>query len=162
MAGMLDSLSWILLLLGGFLGITGAVGLFRFPDFYTRLHAASVTDTLCAGFIVLGLMLQAPDAMMVIKLLLILLILAYTSPTAAHALAKAAMHSGLQPLLSDTPDAPVAAAALQGTGQAEPQSEASFDEPGAGPDQEQRSSAGEGQGRKPGEEFGEGESTLTP
>jgi len=101
MAGFLDILSWILLLVGGFLGITGAVGLFRFPDFFTRLHAASVTDTLCAGFIVLGLMLQAPDAMMVIKLLLILLILTYTSPTAAHALAKSALHGGLKPLLHE-------------------------------------------------------------
>ncbi|MEX0827462.1 MAG: monovalent cation/H(+) antiporter subunit G, partial [Haliea sp.] len=43
MAGILDILSWIFLLFGGFLGITGAVGLFRFPDFFTRLHAASVT-----------------------------------------------------------------------------------------------------------------------
>ena len=99
MAALLDVLSWILLLGGGFLGITGAVGLFRFPDFFTRLHAASVTDTLCAGFIVLGLILQAESAMMVIKLLLILLILTYTSPTAAHALAKSALHGGLKPLL---------------------------------------------------------------
>jgi multicomponent Na+:H+ antiporter subunit G len=99
MAETLDVLSWIFLLVGGFLGITGAVGLFRFPDFFTRLHAASITDTLCAGLIVLGLMLQATDLMMVIKLLLILLILTYTSPTAAHALAKSALHSGLKPLL---------------------------------------------------------------
>ena len=99
----LNLLSWIFLLVGGFLGITGAVGLFRFPDFFSRLHAASVTDTLCAGLIILGLMLQAPDLMTVIKLLLILLILTYTSPTAAHALAKAALHGGLEPLLeSDT------------------------------------------------------------
>ena len=48
MASLLDILSWISLLVGGFLGITGVVGLFRFPDFFTRLHAASVTDTLCA------------------------------------------------------------------------------------------------------------------
>mgnify|MGYP006074300703 CR=1 FL=1 len=98
MASLLDILSWISLLVGGFLGITGAVGLFRFPDFFTRLHAASVTDTLCAGLIVLGLMFQATSAMMVFKLLLILLILAYTSPTAAHALAKSALHGGLKPL----------------------------------------------------------------
>ena len=97
MAGVLDILSWIFLLLGGFLGITGAIGLFRFPDFFTRLHAASITDTLCAGLIVLGLMFQAGDAMTVIKLALILLILTYTSPTAAHALAKSALHGGLSP-----------------------------------------------------------------
>ena len=99
MSSLLDIVSWVFLLSGGILGITGAVGLFRFPDFYTRLHAASVTDTLCAGLIVLGLLLQATSAMMVFKLLLILLILTYTSPTAAHALAKAALHGGLKPLL---------------------------------------------------------------
>lgn len=99
MEGLLDILSWILLVIGGFLGITGAVGLFRFQGFFMRLHAASVTDTLCAGLIVLGLMLQATSLMMLIKLLLILLILAYTSPTAAHALAKSALHGGLKPKL---------------------------------------------------------------
>lgn len=98
MVSLLDMLSWIALLIGGFLGITGALGLFRFPDFFTRLHAASVTDTLCAGLIVLGLLFQATSAMMVFKLLLILLILTYTSPTAAHALAKSALHGGLKPL----------------------------------------------------------------
>ena len=103
MSSLVDLLSWIFLLGGGFLGITGALGLFRFPDFYTRLHAASVTDTLCAGLIVLGLLLQATSAMMVFKLLLILLVLTYTSPTGAHALAKAALHGGLKPLTdSDT------------------------------------------------------------
>lgn len=98
MSLLLDLLSWILLLGGGFLGVTGALGLFRFPEFYTRLHAASVTDTLCAGLIVSGLLLQATSAMMVFKLLLILLILTYTSPTGAHALAKAALRGGVKPL----------------------------------------------------------------
>lgn len=110
MAALLDVLSWILLLAGGFLGITGAVGLFRFPDFFTRLHAASVTDTLCVGFIVLGLMLQATSLMMVIKLLLILLILTYTSPTAAHALARSALHGGMKPVLDGDETAVPAAA----------------------------------------------------
>jgi len=101
MAEALDIASWIFLVIGGFLGITGAVGLFRFPDFYTRLHAASVTDTLCAGFIVLGLLMQADSAMTVFKLVLILLIILYTSPTAAHALAKSALHGGLKPVLKE-------------------------------------------------------------
>ena len=104
MESLLDILSWIFLLVGGFLGITGAVGLFRFPDFFTRLHAASVTDTLCAGLIVLGLLCQATSVMMVFKLVMILLILTYTSPTAAHALAKSAVHGGLKPVTG--PDAP--------------------------------------------------------
>ncbi|MBN66291.1 MAG: sodium:proton antiporter [Rickettsiales bacterium] len=91
--------SWVCLLTGGFLGITGAVGLFRFPDFFTRLHAASITDTLCSGLIILGLLLQSEPGMLTIKLVLILLIVAYTSPTAAHALAKAALHGGHKPKL---------------------------------------------------------------
>lgn len=98
MEAIINILSWVFLLAGGFLGISGAVGLFRFPDFFTRLHAASVTDTLCAGLIVLGLALQSTSLMLIIKLVLILLILAYTSPTAAHALAKAALHGGLKPV----------------------------------------------------------------
>lgn len=106
MTEALNIASWIFLAIGGFLGITGAVGLFRFPDFYTRLHAASVTDTLCAGFIVLGLLMQADSAMMVFKLLLILLIILYTSPTAAHALAKAARHGRLKPVLSEDSSTP--------------------------------------------------------
>lgn len=105
MSSIVDILSWIFLLGGGFLGITGALGLFRFPDFYTRLHAASVTDTLCAGLIVSGLLLQATSAMMVFKLLLILLVLTYTSPTGAHALAKAARHGGLKPQTDSDADA---------------------------------------------------------
>jgi len=104
MALILDILSWILLLAGGALGITGAIGMYRFPDFYTRLHAASVTDTLCAGFIIAGLILQAGTLMMAIKLILILLFIAYTSPTATHSLAKAALHGNLKPLLHDRED----------------------------------------------------------
>ncbi len=99
MQTVLDIISWVCLLTGGFLGITGAVGLFRFPDFYTRLHAASITDTLCIGLIILGLMLQATSWMMVVKLLLVLMVLMYTSPTSSHALARSARHSGLTPIL---------------------------------------------------------------
>ena len=98
---VIDVLSWVCLMTGGFLGFTGAVGLFRFPEFFSRLHAASVTDTLCAFLIILGLMLQGNSLMMEIKLVLVLLILAYTSPTAAHALAKSALHSGLKPKVHD-------------------------------------------------------------
>ena len=99
----LDLFSWICLLTGGLLGITGAVGLFRFPDFYTRMHAASVTDTLCVILVITGLLLQSNSWIMAVKLLLIVLILAYTGPTSAHALARAARHSGLKPVL-DNPE----------------------------------------------------------
>lgn len=98
---LIEITSWVFIITGGFLGVTGAIGLFRFPDFYTRMHAASITDTLCAGLIVLGLMLQSTSGLMILKLLLILFILAYTGPTAIHALAKTARQENLEPILDN-------------------------------------------------------------
>ena len=96
---ILDILSWLLLLAGGALGIIGGIGIYRFPDFYSRLHAAGITDTLCAMLILLGLALQAGWTLAAFKLALIFVFLYFTSPTASHALANAALHSGLQPKL---------------------------------------------------------------
>ena len=94
---VIDIFSWIFLLLGSFLCITGGIGLFRFPDFYTRIHAAAVTD-LGAGLILIGLMLQAGWGLILAKLVMVLLFVLISSPVASHALAKAALHSGLKPL----------------------------------------------------------------
>ena len=96
---IIDILSWICLLAGGALGIVGGIGIHRFPDFYSRLHAAGITDTLCAMLILLGLGLQAGWSLATFKLALIFVFLFFTSPTASHALANAAQHSGLQPRL---------------------------------------------------------------
>jgi len=96
---IIDILSWICLLAGGALGIIGGVGLYRFPDFYSRLHAAGITDTLCAMLILLGLGLQAGWGIAAFKLALIFVFLFFTCPTASHALANAALHSGLKPKL---------------------------------------------------------------
>lgn len=101
MALLLDLLTLAMLLGGVFLGISGAVGVLRFPDFYTRIHAAGVTDTLSAGMILGGLMLQSGLTLVTMKLVFILLFLWITSPVASHALARAAMHSGWRPQLSD-------------------------------------------------------------
>jgi len=94
---IIDVLSWILLLGGGLVGIVGGVGLLRFPHFYARLHAASMTDTLCALMIISGLILQAGFTLLSLKLALILLFLLFTSPAASHALARAALSDGHQP-----------------------------------------------------------------
>ena len=99
MALFLDILSWILLISGSFFTFTGALGLFRFPDFFSRTHAASVTDTLGAGLILTGLMLQAGWGLVLAKLLLILVFSLLASTTACHAMAKAALKSGLKPLI---------------------------------------------------------------
>ncbi len=100
----LDVGSWILLVAGSFICVTGGVGMLRFPDFFTRIHAAGVTDTLGAGLIFTGLMLQAGLSLVLAKLVMILLFMLFTSPTASHAVAKAALHSGLEPQLDDFDD----------------------------------------------------------
>lgn len=80
--------------------LAGAAGVIRLPDFYTRLHAAGITDTLGAELIIVGLMLQAPDWQTAAKLALVGLLLFLTSPTATHAVANAAHRAGLEPKLA--------------------------------------------------------------
>lgn len=93
-------LAWIFLALGSFFCVVGALGLVRMPDFYTRMHAASVTDTLGAGFMILGMMFVAGASLVTMKLVIIGFLIFFTSPTATHALAKAGMHRGLEPKLA--------------------------------------------------------------
>lgn len=98
-AAIADWAGWVCLAAGAFFAVTGCIGLVRLPDFYTRLHGASVTDTLGAGLILLGLMLHAGLTLVTVKLAFVGLLLFFTSPTATHALAKAALTRGLHPLL---------------------------------------------------------------
>ena len=103
MAGvLLDIASWVLLLGGTGFCIVGGIGLVRMPDLYTRMHAASVTDTLGAGLILLGLMLQAGVTLVAAKLLILAVLIFFTTPTATHALARAAFLRGVRPVLADT------------------------------------------------------------
>lgn len=106
MSVWIDGLSWICLLAGGLFCVVGAVGMVRMPDFYTRVHAASVIETLGAGLILLGLLLQAGLTLVAVKLLIIGMLIFFASPTAIHALARAAMARGQKPLLAATEDAP--------------------------------------------------------
>jgi multicomponent Na+:H+ antiporter subunit G len=108
MSLVLDLASWMLLVAGSLFCVVGALGLIRMPDFYTRVHAASVTDTLGAGLILLGLMLQAGLTLVSAKLAIIGLLVFFTSPAASHALVRAALGRGLEPLLGtrDTPSKP--------------------------------------------------------
>ena len=95
---VVDLASWALLAGGGALAVIGGVGVLRFPDFYTRLHAASITDTLCSALMLAGLALQSGWSLVSAKLFLVLVFLLLTSPSAAHAMAKAARHGGLEPV----------------------------------------------------------------
>jgi len=93
----IDILSWILLTAGGAFVFIGGLGALRMPNLYTRMHAASLTDTMGAILVLGGIMLQAGATLATIKLAAILLFLLLTSPTASNALASAAILSGLQP-----------------------------------------------------------------
>ncbi len=90
---VLPYVGWTLLMLGSFFCIVGSIGLIRLKDFYTRVHAASVIDSLGAILILLGLITQTQDILISIKLFLILLFMMITGPTAVHALARAAVLS---------------------------------------------------------------------
>ena len=98
-ANILDILSVALIVIGSVSLIIGALGVLRLPDVYTRMHAASITDTLGAGSIILGLILQAGLTLVAGKLFLILVFLFFTSPASSFALAHAALSSGVKPIL---------------------------------------------------------------
>lgn len=104
MDSLLYIIKWFFIGGGSFFVLTGALGVLRFPDLFTRLHAASVTDTLGAGMLLTGLMIEAGFTLITIKLIFILIFLFLTSPTSAYALAKAALHGGYKPLLKQDPE----------------------------------------------------------
>ena len=97
MNSLLEILSWGCLALGSFFAFTGGIGLLRLPDFFCRIHAGGVTDTMGAGMVLLGLMLHAGPGLVTFKLLMILFFLLISSPTSAHALARAAIAHGMSP-----------------------------------------------------------------
>lgn len=94
---MLDMVSFVLMTSGGVFVLIGGIGALRLPDVYTRLHAASLTDTMASILIIAGIMLQAGFSLAAIKLLTILIFLLLTGPTASYAIANAALLSGLDP-----------------------------------------------------------------
>ena len=88
--------SWFSLMTGCAFCVIGGIGMVRMPDFYSRSHAASLTDTLGAALILLGLGLQAGLSLIAVKLLFIFIFLYITSPPAVHALVKAAYSKGVR------------------------------------------------------------------
>jgi multicomponent Na+:H+ antiporter subunit G len=96
----MTAIEWLgaaMLLAGCLFGIIGGIGILRFPDLYTRLHAVGVTDTLCAFLFLGGLACMFGLSLASVKLVLIFFFLWFTSPTSSHALSKAAVHGGLKP-----------------------------------------------------------------
>ncbi len=99
--GILEIAAYVLVFTGAFFCLVGAIGVLRFPDVYSRMHSAGITDTIGALLILLGLALLAGWTLALAKLVFILVFLWMTSPTATHALAKAAKHGGVYPKLAD-------------------------------------------------------------
>jgi multicomponent Na+:H+ antiporter subunit G len=93
--------SWILILLGSFFTVVGTLGLVRLPDVFTRMHAASVTDTLGVGLLILGMGLQAGPSLVTLKLLFLLVLFFFIGPVVTQALAQACLHENIQPLLTE-------------------------------------------------------------
>lgn len=98
MSILLDVLSWLSILIGAFAVITASLGLMRLPEFFSRTHSTGILDTLGAGMILLGFGLQTGLSLVTFKLALVFVFILITGPTAAHALARSALHSGVKPI----------------------------------------------------------------
>ncbi|MGH1539528.1 MAG: monovalent cation/H(+) antiporter subunit G [Arenicella sp.] len=99
------ALCWALAIGGIFFVLVGALGLLRSPDVYTRIHAASLTDTggaslmICCMCLYAGAIMHEP--MVVVKLILTYFFIMFTGPTASHAVAKTALMNELGPIGKD-------------------------------------------------------------
>jgi multicomponent Na+:H+ antiporter subunit G len=93
----LDVLTLVLLTVGTFFFMAGSIGVLRFPDVYTRLHALTKADNLGLGFIVLALVMGSGSAIVVAKLLLIWVLVLVAGATASHVVSRAARLSGITP-----------------------------------------------------------------
>jgi multicomponent Na+:H+ antiporter subunit G len=106
MSVLADILSWLFLLGGSFFVVVGAMGVIRMPDLFTRLHAGGITDTMGAGFILVGLMFQGGFSLITAKLILVLGFLWFSSPVSTYALARATLASGQEPFWSEDLEIP--------------------------------------------------------
>lgn len=90
-------LAAILLVVGFFFILSGAIGIIRLPDFYTRLHAMGKCDTLGVSLMVLGTAILVGLSLNGVKVLLVIVFVSLANPTATHALGRAAYRAGLVP-----------------------------------------------------------------
>jgi multicomponent Na+:H+ antiporter subunit G len=102
---MVELIGYISLGLGSLGVVIGALGLLRLGDIYQRMHGSGIVDTGGAGLILFGLLLLSPDWTVSVRLILIGFILVMTSPTATHAIARAARVSGVEGELKRKPRA---------------------------------------------------------
>ncbi len=98
MADIQEMIGGALIVIGAFFYVVGALGIYRMPDVFTRMHAAGISDTMGAGLLLTGMMFLAGFSLVTVKLAIILGIILFTSPIATHALAQAALHEGIVPM----------------------------------------------------------------
>ena len=94
---MLQIIAWVSILLGSVFVIIGALGSLRFPDFWSRLHAASVTDSGGVILLLVGMGIHSGFNLITFKLFLIGIFLFITVPTSSHSFANASLVSGIKP-----------------------------------------------------------------
>jgi multicomponent Na+:H+ antiporter subunit G len=97
MNAALEVVSVIAIAAGAFFFMAGTVGLLRFPDALTRLHALTKADNLGLGLVVLGLILRADSAFAAVKLILVWLLVLLASAVVSQLVARAARRGELQP-----------------------------------------------------------------
>ncbi len=97
LANAQEILAWGLILSGSAFLLIGAFGIVRLPDFWARLHAASIPDSAGMILLFLGMAVHAGFGLVTVKLVIIGLFLFLTGPTSTHATANAALVSGLRP-----------------------------------------------------------------
>lgn len=93
----LNIFSWVLILSGSAFTLIGAIGTLRFPDFWSRLHAASVSESAGMILLVAGMCLHSGFTLVTVKLIIIAAFIFMTGPTSTHAVASAALTSGEKP-----------------------------------------------------------------
>jgi multicomponent Na+:H+ antiporter subunit G len=103
-----DFVTSIFLAGGVIFALTGAMGVVRFPDFYSRLHAAGKTDSFAQALFMTGMLFQAWKYEGLVfgasaRLVMITMFILLTSPIATHAITKAAHLDGLQPWTKEKP-----------------------------------------------------------
>lgn len=94
-------ISILFVLIGIIFMLVGSIGIIRLPDFYSRTHAVSKSDTLGIIFVILGLVIFEGFTQSSFKLILVALFIALSNPVGTHALARAALKKGLNPFFSD-------------------------------------------------------------
>ena len=92
-----ELLSSIFLVMGAAFFMAGTIGLLRFPDVYTRLHALAKVDNLGLGLIILGLLFQAPGLTVALKIILIWLLALAASSAVSFLIARRALNRGIVP-----------------------------------------------------------------